>query len=219
VEGTKILIVDDQVLFSELLQRTLSTEPGLEVVGVAHDAQTAIQLANRTTPDVVLMDIELPGEMDGIEAGIQIKQARPQTGIVILSIHNDRRYVTSLPLGKHSGWSYLLKQSVPDVTTLVRAIEGSMKGMVVLDPAVINSLTPRQGSTLSRLTPRQRDVLELMAQGYSNAALAERLTLTEKTIESYIGAIYQQLNLSGESDIHARVKATLLFLQESQSVR
>jgi DNA-binding NarL/FixJ family response regulator len=218
VEGTKILIVDDQVLFSELLQRTLSTEPGLEVVGVAHDAQTAIQLANRTTPDVVLMDIELPGEMDGIEAGIQIKQARPQTGIVILSIHNDRRYVTSLPLGKHSGWSYLLKQSVPDVTTLVRAIEGSMKGMVVLDPAVINSLTPRQGSTLSRLTPRQRDVLELMAQGYSNAALAERLTLTEKTIETYISAIYQQLNLSGESDIHARVKATLLFLQESQSV-
>ncbi len=218
MESTKVLIVDDQVLFSELLQRTLASEPGLEVVGVAHDAKSAIQLAEGTTPDVVLMDIELPGEMDGIEAGIQIKQARPQTGIVILSIHNDRRYVTSLPLEQHSGWSYLLKQSVPDVTTLVRAIQGSMAGMVVLDPAVIYNLRPRQGSTLSGLTPRQRDVLELMAQGYSNAAVAEHLTLTEKTVETYISAIYQQLNLSGESDIHARVKATLFFLQESQNV-
>jgi DNA-binding NarL/FixJ family response regulator len=212
------LIVDDQVLFSELLQRTLASEPGLEVVGVAYDAMTAVQMAQEATPDVVLLDIELPGDMDGIEAGIRIKETRPETGIVILSVHNDRRYVTSLPLEEHSGWSYLLKQSVPDVTTLVRAIQGSMRGMVVLDPAIVNNLRPRQGSILAGLTPRQRDVLELMAQGYNNAAAAQRLVLTEKTVETYISAIYQQLHLSGESDIHARVKATLLFLQESQNL-
>jgi DNA-binding NarL/FixJ family response regulator len=214
---TRVLIVDDEALFSELLRRTLSTEPGLEVVGVAKDGATALRLAREQTPDAVLMDIELPGAMDGIEAALQIKQERPQTGIVILSNHKDRRYLTSLPLEESPGWSYLLKQTAPDLATVVRAIEGSISGMVVLDPAVVLSLRPRQGSALARLTPRQREVLELIAQGYSNGAIAERLTLTERSVETYIHAIYQHLQLSSEQEIHARVKATLLYLQDSQN--
>ena len=219
METTKVLIVDDQVFFSELLRRTLSAEPGLEVVGVAHDGETAVQLARETTPDAVIMDIELPGELDGIEAGLRIKRERPETGVVILSVHNDRRYITSLPLGEFLGWSYLLKQTVPDLETVVRAIRGSINGMVVLDPAVVASLQPREGSAVMQLTPRLREVLELITQGYSNTAIAKRLTLTERTVETYIGTIYQQLNLTGEPDIHARVKATILYLQESQSRR
>ena len=217
METTKVLLVDDQVFFSEMLKSTLSSEPGLDIVGVAHDGETAVQLARETTPDAVIMDIELPGELDGIEAGLQIKQERPQTGIVILSVHNDRRYITSLPLGETTGWSYLLKQSVPDIATVVRAIQGSINGMVVLDPAVIRSLQPKEGSAVMRLTPRLREVLEFIAQGYSNNTIAEHLTLTEKTVETYIGTIYQQLNLTGEPDIHARVKATILYLEESRS--
>jgi DNA-binding NarL/FixJ family response regulator len=215
METTRILIVEDEALFREMLCDTLSEEPGLEVVGVAEDGETAIRLSNEAKPDVVLMDIELPGEMDGIEAALRIKKERPQTGIVILSVHSDRRYVTSLPLGDSHGWAYLLKQTVPDVAALVRAIHGTKAGMVVLDPVVVASLRSRQGSTVARLTPRQQEVLEFLAQGYSNAAIAHRLTLSEKSVETYINAIYQELHLSNEPEIHARVKATLRYLESS----
>ncbi len=219
METTRVVIVDDEALFRELLRRTLSAEPGLEVVGVAGDGETAIRLAKEASPDVVLMDIELPGEMDGIEAALRIKKEMPQTGIVILSAHSDRRYVTSLPLEDSQGWAYLLKQTAPDLAAVVRAIEGSKAGMVVLDPAVVASLRPRQGSTVAGLTPRQQEVLELLAQGYSNAAIAQRLTLSQKSVETYINAIYQALHLSNEPETHARVKATILYLKNSQSLQ
>lgn len=217
VETIKLLIVEDEALFSELLQRTLSGEPGLDVVGVAQDGETAIQLAKEVNPDVVLVDIELPGVLDGIEVGIRIKEERPETGIVILSSHRDRRYITSLPLEESPGWSYLLKQSVPDLTTVIRAIQGSVQGLVMLDPAVLASLRPRRDSMVARLTPRHQEVLELIAQGYNNTAIAQRLTLAEKSVETYINAIYQGLGLSQVPEIHARVRATLVYLQESQS--
>ena len=219
METTRVVIVDDEALFRELLRRTLSAEPGLEVVGVAGDGETAIRLAKEASPDVVLMDIELPGEMDGIEAALRIKKEMPQTGIVILSAHSDRRYVTSLPLEDSQGWAYLLKQTAPDLAAVVRAIEGSKAGMVVLDPVVVASLRPRQGSAVAGLTPRQQEVLELLAQGYSNAAIAQRLTLSQKSVETYINAIYQGLHLSNEPEIHARVKATILYLETSQSLQ
>ncbi len=212
----RVLIVEDEALFSELLQRTLSGEQGMEVVGVARDGDTAVRLARETTPDAVLMDIELSGEMDGIDAALRIKEERPQTGIVILSAHNDRRYLSSLPLESNPGWSYLLKQTAPDLATVVRAIQGSISGMVMLDPAVVAGLRPRQGSAVARLTPRQYEVLELIAQGYNNAAIAQRLGLAEKSVETYINVVYQQLQLSGEKEAHARVKATLLYLKDSQ---
>ncbi|MBI4186757.1 MAG: response regulator transcription factor [Chloroflexi bacterium] len=217
MKTTKVLIVEDEPLFSELLRHILAAEPGLEVIGAARDGEAAIRLARQLTPDVVLMDIELVGELDGIEAAQRIKRERPQTGIVILSAHAERRYITSLPLAESPGWSYLLKQTVPDIATLVRAIQGSISGMVMLDPAVMAGLRPRQGSSVAKLTPRQQEVLELIAQGHNNAAIAQQLTLTEKSVETYINAIYQELNLSGEPDIHARVKATLVYLRDSQN--
>ena len=214
---TKLLIVEDEALFRELLKNALSAHPEYEVVGVTQDGETAIKLAKELIPDVVLMDIELAGKIDGIEAAIQIKKESPKTGIVILSSHSDRRYVTSLPLDSSRGWAYLLKKTVSDLESVVRAIEGTKAGMVVLDPAVVMGLRPRQGSNVARLTPRQQEVLELLAQGYSNASIARRLTLSEKSVETYINAIYQELHLSNEPDIHARVKATISYLHDSQS--
>ncbi len=216
---TRLLIVEDEALFRDMLKRTLSLEPGFEVVGVAEDGETGVRLALENKPDVVLMDIELPGQIDGIEAATEIKKKLPDTGIVILSVHADRRYVTSLPLDDSKGWAYLLKQTVPDLSTVIRAIEGSRTGMLVLDPEMLKYLRPREGSALSRLTPRQQEVLQLIAQGYNNASIAEKLTLSEKSVETYINIIYQELSLSNEPDIHARVRATLLFLQESQHNR
>jgi DNA-binding NarL/FixJ family response regulator len=125
--------------------------------------------------------------------------------------------VTSLPLGEKPGWSYLLKQTVPDVATVARAIQSSIDGMVMLDPGVVASLRPRASTALARLTPRQLEVLRLIAQGFNNAAIAERLVLAEKSVETYINAVYQELGLSGEPGVHARVKAAILFLEESQN--
>lgn len=217
MEKTRLIVVDDEALFREMLVRTLSAEPGLEVVGVAGDGETAVSLAREKRPDVVLMDIELSGEMDGITAALEIKREMPKTGVVILSVHSERRYVTSLPLDEIQGWGYLLKQTVPDLATIVRTIEGSKAGMVVLDPAVVAGLRPKQGSAVARLNPRHQEVLELLAQGYSNAAIALQLRLSRKSVETYINAIYQELHLSHEPDIHARVKATLIYLESSKS--
>jgi DNA-binding NarL/FixJ family response regulator len=217
MEKTRVVIVDDEPLFRELLVRSLSAEAGIEVVSEAEDGNTAVTIARDINPDVVIMDIELPGEIDGIEAALQIKKEKPGIGVVILSAHGERRYVTSLPLEEIQGWAYLLKQTVPDVATIVRAIQGSKVGMVVLDPAVVAGLKPKQGSAVARLNPRHQEVLELLAQGYSNAAIAQQLRLSRKSVETYINAIYQELHLSHEPDIHARVKATLIYLESSKS--
>ena len=216
METTRVTITEDEPLFRELLLRALAAEPEIEVVGTADDGKKSVQLARETRPDVVLMDIELPGEMDGIEAALIIKREMPETGVVILSSHSDRHYVTSLPLEDSGGWAYLLKQTVPDLGELIRAIQGSKAGMVVLDPAVLANLRPRRNSAVARLTPRQQEVLQLIAEGHNNAAIAQRLVLSEKTVETYINSIYQELNLSKEPEIHARVKATLLYLESSQ---
>jgi DNA-binding NarL/FixJ family response regulator len=161
------------------------------------------------------MDIELPGEMDGIDAALKIKERRLDTGIVILSVHKDRRYVSSFPLSETHGWAYLLKQNVPDMASVLRAIQGSVDGMVVLDPEVVESLQPERGSSAAKLTPRHRQVLELIAQGFNNTSIAQRLTLTEKSVETYINAIYQVLQIPGEEGVHSRVKATLVYLEDS----
>ena len=217
MEATKVLIVEDQLFFQEMLERSLSIEAGIEVVGVTDDGEYAVQLAEVLEPDAVLMDIELQGDMDGIEAALNIKKHRPKTGIVILSVHRDRRFVTSQPIYEVPGWAYLLKQTVPDVATVVRAIQGSMNGMLMIDPSVVEGLRPREGSILERLTNRQREVLELIAQGYNNAWIAKRLALAEKSVETYINVIYQELELSGVEDVHGPVRATILYLNESQS--
>ena len=214
-ETTRVLIVDSQPFFSELLHRSLTAEPGIEVVAVVHDGETAVQVAKETAPDVVLMDTELDGSPDGIEAGLRIKQENLQTSIVFLS--SDDRHSSGLIFKGSPVWSCLMKQRLPDIATLVYAIQCSSRGMVIQDPIVMAESRLGQNSVLAGLTSRQQEVLQFVAQGYSNAALAEQLTLTEKTIETYISAIYQHLNLSGEREINARVKAALLYLEDYQS--
>jgi len=215
VVATDVMIVEDEPLFAELLRRSLAANPSVNVLGVVDDGETAVARAAELQPDVVLMDIELGGAIDGIDAALRIKAARPSTGIVILSNHNDRRYLSGVPFNESTGWAYLLKQSIPDLETVVRAIDGTKAGMVVLDPAVVLSLRPKEGSSIASLSPRQREVLELIAQGFTNSAIAARLTLTEKSVETYINGIYHALGLSSDRSVHARVKATLLYLEDS----
>jgi len=213
----RVVIVEDEALFREMLVGALSRQSNLEVVDTADDAENAIALARTARPDVMLMDIELGGEMDGIDAALAIKRESPQIGILILSSHDNPRYVTSLPLGESTGWGYLLKQTVRDIATLGQAIEGCARGLVVMDPAVMTKLHPREESAVGALTPRQQEVLRLLAEGLSNAAIARRLSLEERSVESYINVIYQHLGLSGESEINMRVKAALAFLKSLQA--
>ena len=195
-----------------MLRISLASLPDLEIGA----GNAALRVTKELKPDVILMDIE-GTEPNGIETGRLIKKDDPSTGIVILSVHKDKEYISNLSREEVSGWSYLLKQSVGDTATLGRAIEGSASGLVVLDPEVVRGLKPRQGSFASRLTPRQLEVLSLMAQGYNNVAIAENLVLGPKSVENYINAIYQELSLSQGDHIHPRVSAVLSFLQDSYS--
>ena len=211
----KVLIVEDEGLFRDMLKISLSSLPNIEVVGAVSDGEAAVQAATQLLPDVVLMDIELGSEPNGIDAGRAIKQEHPEIGIIILSAHKERGYVKLIVSDEFSGWSYVLKQSVNDAGSLVRAIEGAASGLVVMDPGVVNSMKPRQGSITAGLTPRQQEVLSMMAQGYNNAAIAGNLVLGTKSVENYINAIYQELSLNHSGSLHPRVQAVLSYIRDS----
>jgi DNA-binding NarL/FixJ family response regulator len=213
----KLMIVEDEGLFRDMLKISLSGVSNFEVLDAVGTGNDALRSYRELHPDVVLMDIELGSEPNGIETGRLIRQEDPKVGIVILSMHKDKEYLSSLSLEEASGWSYVLKQSVGDLAALSRAIEGSAAGFVVLDPEVVTGLTPKQGSFTARLTPRQQQVLALMAQGFNNAAIAEKLVLGPKSVENYINAIYQELNLAPTERIHPRVYAVLRYIQDSYS--
>ena len=211
----KIMIVEDEGLFRDMLKISLGALSNVEVVEAVSDGNAAVEAASRVKPDVILMDIELGSEPNGIAAGRAIKEDHPDMGIVILSSHRERQYISMITVEGASGWSYLLKQSVSDAGSLVRAIEGAASGLVVMDPAVVNSMKPRKGSLIAGLTPRQQEVLTIMAQGYNNAAIAEKLILGTKSVENYINAIYQELSLGHNSPLHPRVQAVLSYLRDS----
>lgn len=217
-EKVKVLIVEDEALFRDLLQHSLAGHPNLEIVGAVASGAEAIRAAAELRPTVVLMDIELGSDPDGIQAGHQIKASLPQTGIVILSVHKDKQFIASLPTASASGWSYLLKQSVADTATLARAIQGAASGLVVMDSAIVDELKPRDNSSLAHLTQRQLTVLQLMAQGYNNAGIAQKLALSEKSVENYINGVLQELDISREQHTHPRVKAVLTYLNQTRSV-
>ncbi|MBX5492806.1 MAG: response regulator transcription factor [Chloroflexi bacterium] len=212
----RVLVIEDEGLFRDMLQTALAMQPTVEVVAAVATGEAAIREADRVVPDVVLADIELGPGLNGIEAASRIRAKHPNVGVVLLSAHRDKQYIASLPAGEARGWSYLLKSSVTDTATLVRAIEGAASGLVVLDPALVDALRPRPRSPIDNLSERQRQVLALMAKGYSNGGIAQELVLTEKTVENYVGSIFQALNIDREEAIHPRVKAVLAFLEGTQ---
>ena len=136
-------------------------------------------------------------------------------GMILLSAHKEREYVSMIASDDLSGWSYVLKQSVTDAGALVRAIEGAACGLVVMDQGVVNSMKPRKGSDTAGLTPLQQEVLSMMAKGYNNSAIAENLVLGTKSVENNINAIYQELHLGHNGSLHPRVQAVLTYIRDS----
>ncbi len=214
-QATRIALVEDEDLYRDLLRIVLGQQPRFAVVGAFADGPSAIREIPELAPDVAILDIELRGGMNGIQLGLQLRRRLPQLGIVLLSNHGDPQFVASLPHDVIAGWSYLLKKSVSDVGALSRAIAGAQAGFVVLDPALVTAMRPREGSATGRLTPRQREILGLIAQGLTNSAIARQLVLAEKSVENQINAIYQQLAIDRDDHtIQPRVKAVLMYLEE-----
>jgi DNA-binding NarL/FixJ family response regulator len=215
----RVAVVEDEPLYRGLLENYLGRHPRLEVVGVYADGPSALAGVPEAAADVVTLDIELIGDLDGIQVGVALRQKLPSLGIVILSNHADPRFLGALPREVTSGWSYLLKKSVSNTETLDRAVEGAANGTVTLDPAIVAGMRPNPGSPLSRLTRRQREIMDLVASGLTNAAIAEKLVIAEKSVENQMTVIYGELNIDrreGATPVHPRVSAVLAYLNESR---
>ncbi|HZI97131.1 MAG TPA: response regulator transcription factor [Actinomycetales bacterium] len=216
----KILIAEDQYLMREGTRRLL-TEAGMDVVGDAGDYASVLAEARRLEPDVVLMDIKMPPtySTEGIDAAHAIKRERPETGVVVLTQHDDEGYVWALLSEGVAGYGYLLKLRVGDVSQLTRALCEVAAGGSVLDPRILQTLLDRRsrkpGSPLSDLTPGEQDVLRLMADSRSNGAIATALSIAVGTVEKRIAAVFSKLGVPEESDVNRRVAAVLIYLRQS----
>jgi DNA-binding NarL/FixJ family response regulator len=214
-----VAVVEDEPLMLDLLRVALQQHPGLEVVGVFSQGEKALENIPKLRPQVALLDIDLGKGLSGMQIGLLLREQLPTIGVVLLSNHWMPNFIATLPPNVMAGWCYLLKKSVADVDTLARAIQGAAAGLVVLDLHVVARRRPRPGGGLARLTPRQREVLALIAQGFTNAAIAQRLHLAPSTVENQLNQIYQELGFGEEHpDFNPRVRAALLYLLDSQTV-
>jgi DNA-binding NarL/FixJ family response regulator len=212
----RVALVEDEALFRDLVRIVLSQSPRLAVVGDFADGERALAAIPRLAPDVVVLDLELGSGIHGIQLGLELRRQLPRLGIVLLSNHEDLRLLASLPRSDLTGWSYLLKKAVGDTGALVRAIERTAAGFVALDSQLIARLRPRPDGVLARLTPRQREIVALIAQGFTNATIAERLGLAEKSVENQTSLLYQHLEVDhADAAVHPRVSAVLTYLRES----
>ena len=212
--------MEDEPLYRDLLRIALDQRPDLEVVAAYGNADSALAAIPAMHPDVAMLDIDLGSGANGVQLGMALREQLPKLAIVLLSNHGDPEFVASLPEDTVAGWSYLLKKSVNDVDVLSRTISGAAAGLTVLDPQLVAGMRsrPKKAGLLSRLTPRQMDILELIAQGYSNSAIAQRLVLAEKSVENQINVLYQQLQIDrATAGVQPRVKAVLCYLEEMRA--
>ncbi|TDO52251.1 DNA-binding NarL/FixJ family response regulator [Kribbella sp. VKM Ac-2527] len=214
----RVVIADDSVLLREGLARLLG-EAGIETCALAGDADGLVKAVAEHRPDVAVVDIRMPPTYthEGARAAISLRADYPSLGILLLSQSLESRYAAELARAAPQGFGYLLKDRVVDVATLVDAVERVAQGGTILDPEVIAYLLGRRTNRdqLGVLSDRERDVLALMAQGRSNAAICRHLMLTGKTVESHIGSIFTKLQLPVQDDDHRRVLAVLAWLQDS----
>lgn len=214
-QATKLAIVEDEPLYRDLLRIALARNGHVDVVGDFGDGESALKGIPTLNPDVAVLDIELPGRLHGVELGLQLRRRLPDLCIVLLSNHRDPDLLSSLPPNMRTGWSYLLKKSIANVNVLMRALQATAAGFITIDPDLVAPRRRKDGP-LAHLTPRQWDVLELIAQGYTNAAIAKRLFLTEKSVENQINTLYQQLEIDrSDSAVQPRVTAVLTYLRGS----
>jgi DNA-binding NarL/FixJ family response regulator len=217
----RVVIAEDNYLVREGTRRLLEDSGEVEVVAAVGSADELLDAVDRLHPDAVLTDIRMPPghDIEGIAAAHQIRKKHPRVGVVVLSQHADEAYAFQLLKDGTAGLAYLLKERVGDTEELLRALRETIAGRSVIDPAVVEALLASRArqahSPLAGLTPRETDVLREMAQGKTNAAVAESLSVSESAVEKYANAIFSKLGLSEEPQVHRRVAAVLAFLRDS----
>jgi DNA-binding NarL/FixJ family response regulator len=211
----RVVIGEDQSLMLEGLALLLERD-GAEVVGRAADAPELIRKVGAHRPDLVVTDIRMPpgNADDGLQAALRIRAERPGTPVLLLSQHVQRSYAVELVEHGTVGVGYLLKQRVANFDSFVADLHRVAAGECVLDPEVVATMMarPRRDPVLERLTPRQLEVLTLMAEGRSNIAIAERLTLTTKAVTRHVSHVYETLGLEPDDEDHRRVLAVVRYL-------
>jgi DNA-binding NarL/FixJ family response regulator len=212
----RIVVGEDQPLTRQGIVSVLE-EAGFEVVGVAGDAEDLVRKAGAHKPDVVVTDIQMPPENtdDGLRAAQQIRAARPEVGVLVLSQYLEARYALDLVGDRAQGVGYLLKYRVSDLSLFVDAVRRVARGGSALDPDVVQRMVgrPRSSGPLDELTPRERDVVALMAEGRSNSGIAEQLVVTVGAVERHVTSIFDKLGLRQVPEDHRRVLAVLEYLK------
>jgi DNA-binding NarL/FixJ family response regulator len=212
----RVVIADDSVLLREGVSRLLA-ETGFEVVGQAGDADELLREVARTAPDVAIIDIRMPPTHtdEGLRAARELRSRYPSLGILVLSQYVRPSYAFELLADDARGVGYLLKDRVSDLRELAGAVERVGMGGSVLDPSVVAQLIGRRRrghDPIDDLTEREREVLGLVAEGRSNRAIAERLVITERTVEKHVRSILMKLRIPESQDDHRRVLAVLAYL-------
>jgi DNA-binding NarL/FixJ family response regulator len=211
----RIVIVEDSVLLREGIARLLS-ESGHEVVGQLVDAEPLVNAVEELHPDLIVLDVRLPPTFtdEGIRAALAVRAVAPSQPILVLSQYVEERYATELLANDSEGIGYLLKERVADVGDFVDACERVAAHGTVLDPEVVAQLLARRRrGPFDGLTPREREVLGLMAEGRSNVGIARQLVVSDGAVEKHISSIFSKLGLATSDAEHRRVLAVLQYLQ------
>jgi DNA-binding NarL/FixJ family response regulator len=213
----RIIVAEDSGLIREGLVRLL-TEAGMDVVDDVGSAVDLLRAVNKEKPDVVITDIRMPPThtTEGVEAAKEIREQFPNIGILLLSQYVETRHTIDLLRGGAAGVGYLLKDRVSNSGQFLEAVRRIGTGESVVDPEIVETLMSRRegSSPLEQMTPREREILALMAEGRSNRSICDSLSLSPKTVEGHVARIFMKLDLAPDTDLHRRVLAVLTWLRD-----
>lgn len=212
----RVILVDDAALVREGIARLLADD-GVDVVAQLADATGLAEALDAHAPDAVVIDVRMPPThtTEGLQAAAELKRTHPDLGVLVLSQHVETRHAVDLLRAGNAGVGYLLKERITRSTELVDALRRVVSGGTAIDPEVVRTVfgTPRRSDPLAQLTAKEREVLELVAEGYSNDRIAEQIQVTSRTVETHTSRIFTKLGLEADPANHRRVLAVLAHLR------